>query len=494
MSKLLPSILIIDEDNVVISTLTNILKAEFDIYSTSVIDEALLILKKEWIQIIIYSESILIEQNTYFFTSLNKQWPEIVKILTVKNKRNFKLPDILKQYDFYQYITQPFDDIDIKIKLNTANSWFKLTREIERINIELKLQPKNLKTAIEAQRNVLSAHFNWETIVRSPDSCMNNICTTIKQIAPYDVNVLIEGESGTGKELCAKALHYNSLRQDAPFVAENCGALPDELLESELFGHKKGAFTGAIEDRIGLFESAQGGTIFLDEIGDTSPAFQLKLLRVLQEKEIRPLGINQKHPIDVRIVAATNRNLKKDVISGKFREDLYYRLTTFTIHLPPLRSRLADIPYIATYILNKAQIEFGKQVDGFTSEAILCLQKYQWPGNIRELENEIKRMLVLARGKKIGAELISPHILQAIPTEMKQDMLLYTEQSGSLKARLDSLETHIITETLIRNRWNKTKAAGELGLSRVGLRNKLERYNIQQEKEQAHPIKITKIN
>ncbi len=478
MKNSLPSILIIEENESVINELKLTLKDLFDLYSADNINTCEQILKREWIQLFVCSDHFL-HENHSFLTHIDKEWPELVKILIVNNLERHKLVVNIQQYNFYQLITPPFENLDLHTKFKSAVELFNLKREKECLALELKLQPKNLKKAIERQREALSAHFNWETIVRSPNSTMNSVCQLIKEIAPFDVNVLIEGESGTGKELCAKALHYNSLRQDAPFIAENCGALPDELLESELFGHKRGAFTGAIEDRIGLFESAQGGTIFLDEIGETSPAFQLKLLRVLQEKEIRPLGENKKRPIDVRIIAATNRNLKNDVSSGRFREDLYYRLTTFSIELPSLRKRLNDIPYIASYILNKSQLELSKKVQGFTNEAIACLQKYHWPGNIRELENEIKRMLILGKNEKLGANLISAHILRATPKEMQQDMQYYNDHQGSLKERVDSLEARIITETLIRNHWNKTKTAEELGLSRVGLRNKLERYNIE---------------
>ncbi|HAU12838.1 MAG TPA: sigma-54-dependent Fis family transcriptional regulator, partial [Gammaproteobacteria bacterium] len=272
----------------------------------------------------------------------------------------------------------------------------------------------------------------------------------------------------------------NSLRQDGPFVAENCGALPDELLESELFGHKRGAFTGAVDDRVGLFERADGGTIFLDEIGEVSPAFQVKLLRVLQEGEIRPLGTNTRRKIDVRVVAATNRDLEKDVKEGRFRQDLYYRLATFVVQLPPLRDRAMDIEALAYAILEESSRQLGKQVKGFTEEAIHCLQAYDWPGNVRELQNEIKRMLVLAHEDTLGADLISARIVLAAPEEAQSDLELLTGIEGSLKQRVESLEARILKETLIRHRWNKTRAAEELGLSRVGLRNKLERYELEQ--------------
>jgi len=480
MSDLLPSILIIDDEIRSIETLERILDEDFDVHSANNIIEATAILEREWIQVVLCDQRMPDMTGVEFCAEIRERWPEVIRMIMSGYTDSEDIIAAINEGGIYQYISKPWHPEDVILKLNNAIEIFELHRKNERLAIELKLQPKTLKEAIEVQREALQAHFSWETIIRSPTSSMNGICSTVKQISPYDVSVLIMGESGTGKELCARALHYNSLRQTEPFVAENCGALPDELLESELFGHKRGAFTGAIEDRIGLFESANGGTIFLDEIGETSPAFQLKLLRVLQEKEVRPLGTNKHRPIDVRIIAATNRNMEEDVRAGRFREDLYYRLATFTIELPPLRDRLADIPYLAIDILNKMQAELGKKVEGFTTEAMECLQQYQWPGNVRELENEIKRMLVLTQESKLSAGLMSPHVLRAIPDEMRQDMKLVASSSQAhLKDRIELLEAHIIKETLVRHRWNKTRSAEELGLSRVGLRSKLDRYELE---------------
>lgn len=481
MSETLPSILIIDDEARSLETLERILDEHFDVHSASNVKDALKILEREWIQVVLCDQRMPDVTGVEFFTSIRERWPEIIRMIISGYTDSEDIINAINEGGIYQFITKPWHPDDVILKLQNAVELFDLHRINERLALELKLQPKSLKEAIDVQRKTLQTHYSWEGIVRSPESSMNQTCETVKQVSPYDVSVLITGESGTGKELCARALHYNSLRQDEPFVAENCGALPDELLESELFGHKRGAFTGAVEDRIGLFESANGGTIFLDEIGDISPAFQLKLLRVLQEGEVRPLGSNRRRHVDVRIVAATNRDLEEEVREGRFRQDLYYRLATFRIKLPPLRDRPEDIPYLATYILDEASKELGKKVNGFTNETIECLTKYQWPGNVRELQNEIKRMLVLAQEDKLGAELISPHVLRATPDEMRQDMkLVNSSLQGNLKNRIEKLESRILKETLVRHRWNKTRAAEELGLSRVGLRSKLERYGIEQ--------------
>ncbi|MEW8063568.1 MAG: sigma 54-interacting transcriptional regulator, partial [Candidatus Thiodiazotropha sp.] len=232
-------------------------------------------------------------------------------------------------------------------------------------------------------------------------------------------------------------------------------------------------------DRAGIFERANGGTVFLDEIGEVSPAFQVKLLRVLQESEIRPLGSSQTRQVDIRIIAATNRDLEQEVREGRFREDLYYRLATVTIHLPALRERRMDIPLIAQSILEVSMGQLGKHVKGFTEEALACMQAYHWPGNVRELQNEIRHMLVMSDSELLSADMLSPRVLQAAPEEDEADLKVMNGLDGTLKERVESLEARILKECLVRNRWNKSQAAKELGLSRVGLRSKLERYGLE---------------
>ncbi len=493
MSKPLPSILIIDDEARSIETLERILHEHFDVHTAISAKDALVILEREWIQVVLCDQRMPEITGVELCEQIRESWPETIRMIISGYTDSEDIINAINKGGIYQYISKPWHPDDVILKLKNAVELFNLHRKNERLSIELKLQPKTLKEAIDVQRKVLQTHHTWEGIVRSPDSIMNQTCDTVKQVAPFDVSVLITGESGTGKELCARALHYNSLRQNEPFVAENCGALPDELLESELFGHKRGAFTGAVEDRIGLFESADEGTIFLDEIGDITPALQLKLLRVLQEKEIRPLGSNKRRPVDVRIIAATNRDLQEEVRQGRFRQDLFYRLATFTIKLPPLRDRLEDIPYLTAYLLEQTMGELGKRVEGITTEAIECLQNYQWPGNVRELQNEIKRMLVLAQNDKLEANLISPHVLRATPDDMRQDMkLVNSDSQATLKSRIEQLESRILKETLVRHRWNKTRASEELGLSRVGLRSKLERYGLEQADQEVVQLPVNR--
>jgi len=476
----LPTILVVDDERRSVESLERILEEEFEVFTATSVTEARQILEREWVQVILCDQRMPEMNGVEFLAQVRELWPEVVRMIISGYADAGDIIDAINESGIFQYISKPWNPDDLILKLRNAVQVFHLQRENEQLSVELKIKPSVLARNIEDKRRVLQSRFeDVQGIVRGPDSCMNAVCELIRTVSAFDVNVLISGESGTGKELCARALHYNSLRRDHPFVTENCGAIPDELLESELFGHKRGAFTGAVEDRTGLMERANGGTIFLDEIGEISPASQVKLLRVLQEGEIRPVGSNSRRKIDVRVIAATNRDLEEEVRAGRFRRDLYYRIATFTIGMPALRERPADIPLLAEHILAEAMEQLGKQVKGFTAEALQCLQGYPWPGNVRELQNEVKRMLVLCRGDWLGAELISPHVLRATPEEAAGEMDLLTGMEGTLKERIESLEAMILKETLIRHRWNKTRAAQELGLSRVGLRSKLERYGLE---------------
>ncbi|WP_020394868.1 sigma-54-dependent transcriptional regulator [Thiolinea disciformis] len=476
-----PTILVVDDEVRSLEAMERILAEDFDIHTAHSAQQALDILAREWVQVIVCDQRMPDVTGVSLLAQVREQYPDVVRMIISGYTDSEDIIRSINEAGIYQYISKPWHPNELRLKLRNAVELFELQRQNERLSLELKLKPSTLEAAIQSKRQALQQRYDWDMgVVRSPNSCMNAVCQEIFQVAPYDVNVVLTGESGTGKELLARALHYNSLRQDQVFVAQNCGALPDELLESELFGHKRGAFTGAVADRVGLFELADKGTIFLDEIGDISPVFQVKLLRVLQEGEIRPLGTNTTRSINVRVIAATNKNLEEEVRRGRFRQDLYYRLATFSIHLPPLRQRLADVPLLAHALLQEAMVQLGKTVKGFTKEALVCLQGYHWPGNVRELQNEVKRMLVLGQGDYLGAELISSHVLRATPEEFRQDMRLLTEDvQGTLKDRVEQLEARILKEVLTRHRWNKSRAAEELGLSRVGLRSKLERYELE---------------
>ncbi len=477
----LPLVLVIDDELRSVEALERILEEDFQIRKAVSIRDAEAILEEEIIQVVLCDQRMPEMTGVEFLKGVRSRWPDVVRMIISGYTDAQDIISGINDAGIYQYVTKPWQPETLILSLRNAVCLYELQRENDLLAVELKMSASRGEKVIASRRRELKAHYQCDDgIVRAANSPMDEVCARLQRVAPYDVSVLVTGESGTGKELVARALHYNSLRWNKPFVVENCAAMPDNLLESELFGHKRGAFTGAIEDHIGLFERANGGTVFLDEIGEVSAAFQVKLLRVLQEGEIRPVGRGQSRKIDVRVIAATNRDLESEVRAGRFREDLYYRLATVCIHVPPLRERKADIPVIASMLLEKAQRQLDKKVAGLSGEALACLTSYHWPGNVRELQNEIQHMLVMgADGGELGAELLSRRVLRAAPEDEADDIEMLVGLDGPLKERLESLEARIIKETLIRHRWNKTHAAKELGLSRVGLRAKLERYGLE---------------
>ncbi|MCE3010563.1 MAG: sigma 54-interacting transcriptional regulator [Proteobacteria bacterium] len=345
--------------------------------------------------------------------------------------------------------------------------------------VTLHLEITRREDRIRELNKELGSRYKYDNMI-GKSKPMQALYALLDKIKGADSTVLIQGENGTGKELIAKAIHYNSNRRDKAFVIQNCSAFNDNLLESELFGHVKGSFTGAVKDKKGLFEMADKGTFFLDEIGDTSPTMQVKLLRVLQEGTFMPVGSTEVRKVDVRIVAATNRNLKEMVEQGTFREDLYYRLNVINIRVPPLRERKEDIPLLAEFFLQKASESQGLGKKYFmTKRALEKLYDYPFPGNVRELQNEMERVVVLAGDEtKILPEMLSGKILDVAEKSKVQGARL----QGKLKDALEDLEREMIREGLRRTGWNKSKLAKELGISRAGLIMKVEKYGLDKRK------------
>jgi DNA-binding NtrC family response regulator len=344
------------------------------------------------------------------------------------------------------------------------------------IVIHRALRHQELLNENVALKSQLRQKYRFENIV-GDSRPMQDVFRLIEKVADSDSTVLIQGESGSGKELVARALHYNSARRDRGLVPVNCGALPETLLESELFGHMRGAFTGATTNRIGRFEAAGGGTLFLDEIGDMSPALQVKLLRVLQLHEFEPIGSNKTRKVDVRVIAATNRRLEELVAAGKFREDLYYRLSVIPIDVPPLRERLDDIPLLANYFLENFSRARRRKMRPFGPDVLDAFRRYDWPGNVRELENLVERLVILAEDDRVGLTDL-PEKFLAAPAPAAPAAATVPDGGVDFYQMIDAYERCLMNAALAKARGNKNRAAQLLGLKRTTLVEKLKKRGL----------------
>jgi len=355
------------------------------------------------------------------------------------------------------YVVKPFDVEELKIIVGRGLAERRLRQE----NILLK---KDLKE-----------RYSFENMIGKSRS-MQEIYTLIEKVASTDSTVLVTGESGTGKEMAARAIHFQSGRRDNPFVSINCAALPENLLESELFGHTKGSFTGAVVDKKGMFEAAQRGTLFLDEVGEMSPWTQVKLLRALQERKVRRVGGTDEIPVDVRIIAATNQDLKKRIQEGKFREELFYRLNVISFDMPPLRKRTEDIPLLVTCFLQKHCERMAKKTKRFTPEVIGLLEAYAWPGNIRELENVIERIVAIEDRETVTAGCLPKEIVS--PQKTKHDTNYFFEPGFNLTVHLDGVAKNYVSQALLATAGSIQKAAPLLGLSYRTMRYLIGKYDL----------------
>lgn len=350
------------------------------------------------------------------------------------------------------YILKPIEFDELIIKVDRVISLKKVLAENQLLRKEI-------------QRN-----FDFSKMV-GKSSAMQKIFSMVETVAATESTVLITGNSGTGKELIARAIHLNSKRSSKPFLALNCGAISENLIESELFGHKRGAFTGAVSDKEGFLKAADGGTLFLDEISEMPLQLQVKLLRVLQEKEITPVGTTYTIPVDVRFLASTNRDLKEEIKTGRFREDLYYRLNVIELHLPSLKERKEDIPLLVDHFINKYRTEFKKPVKGIHASALNALTNYEWKGEVRELENVIERAVIFAKGEEIVIDDLPPY-LHDEPT------FDFIEKSGSLESFLRKIEKEFIQKSLNENNFNKEIVAEKLDLGLSTLYRKIKEYGL----------------
>ena len=449
-------ILIVDDEKSILDLLSMVFKKEgYVIYTALSSQKALEILDEHDIDLVITDIRMPGMSGLDLLFHIKENYPDIPIIMITAYGSTREAVRALKA-GALDYITKPFDIDELKIVVRNALH----KRHLEQENIHLKKE--------------LSKRYSFENIIGKSKK-MQEIFNLIEKIAPTDATVLICGESGTGKELVAKAIHYKSLRRNNKFVSINCGALPENLLESELFGHVKGSFTGAYSDKRGLFEVANKGTILLDEIGEMSPMTQVKLLRALQERKIRRVGGVEEIEIDVRIIAATNQNLKEKIKKGEFREDLFYRLNVISITIPPLRERKEDIPLLVEHFIEKYSKQFQKDKKKVSLEVMKVFQDYHWPGNIRELENVIERAMALAQGDKITIDDIPKEIIYPATVEMP---ITIPEEGFNLNSHLEELSRRYIEYALIKADRNIKRAAELLGISYRSLRHYINKYQI----------------
>ena len=450
-----PTILIVDDEPGARESLGVILEDDYQLLSVGSGPEALETFQKKPINLILLDVNMPDMDGLAVLRKIKEQDEEIDVIMVSALNQARKAVDAIK-LGAYDYITKPYEPEDILSTVNRVISKQKLYKELD-----------FLRREVEESRG-------FDQIV-SQNKMMQEIFQLIKKVAFTSTNILITGESGTGKELIARSIYRQGNRKNGPFVAINCAAIPSELMESEMFGHEKGAFTGAHTRTIGKFEHANGGTLFLDEVSALRSDLQAKLLRVLQEREIERIGSNKSIKVDIRVISATNTNLEDAVIQGKFRQDLYFRLNVIPISIPPLRERKEDISLLAKHFLNKFNTAFNKKIPGFTEKAMDALTKYHWPGNIRELENLVERFVVLLPGN----ELID---LKDIPLELLMDsgqniQDFEPEKMGLIKIR-EAIEKRIILNVLEATQWNQTEAAKILKVNRNTLIQKAKQLGI----------------
>ncbi|MEO8600385.1 MAG: sigma-54 dependent transcriptional regulator, partial [bacterium] len=481
----LSTVLVVDDETGSQDAIRRTLDEDFNVLTASSADEARILMERHEPAVILCDQRMPGTSGVQFLKEVRERWPDVVRIVISGYTDSEDIIAGINDAGIYQYVLKPWMPDHLLDCVRGAVEARSLQLEMYRLDLDLRTSNSVLRVRKAEKQTRLKNTFDFSRIIRVAGSPMDGICELASRVARYDLSVLVLGESGTGKELLARAMHYASPRAERVFVMENCGAISDNLLESELFGHKRGAFTGAYEDHIGIFQRADGGTVFLDEIGDTSSAFQVKLLRVLQEGEVRPVGATRSVMVNVRVIAATHRDLEQEVYAGRFRQDLYYRLAGMTLTMPPLRERPGDIVPIAEALLVQASQEMGLSARCFAPDAMASLITYPWPGNIRELRNEIFRAvaLTLPENTQINAQEFSSKVLQGQPgttAEMNGTTAMNSmRQTGTLQERLEVIEAAILKETLLRLRWNKTHTAKELGLSRVGLRSKMIRLGLE---------------
>ena len=464
-----PRLLILDEDRIILQSLAQFLRREgYDVRTTDNPDEAFALMEGQQTDVLVADVNMPGIKPADFLRDTKRRFPQVV-VIVITGYGSIEGAVEATKIGAFDYLTKPIVDDEIRVVVEKA------------------VRQQSLLFENQTLRNQLDLRFGLGNIV-GHDYRMLKIFDLVEAVADSRTTVLMTGESGTGKSLLARAIHHRSPRRDKPFIEVSCGALPETLLESELFGHVKGSFTGAIADKPGRFMAADGGTLFLDEINSASPAMQVKLLRMLQERAFEPVGSSETRSVDVRVILATNADLQQLVAEQKFRQDLYYRINVVSIRMPSLRERIGDIPLLAGHFLRHFCKESSREILGFTDAAIASMQRYPWPGNVRELENAVERAVVLCRRPQIDAEDL-PESLQHYQTNAGKapgatgvrttdDGEVYASQPMSLEIALQGPERKIIEMALKRNNWNRQATAAELNINRTTLYKKMRKYRL----------------
>jgi two-component system response regulator PilR (NtrC family) len=463
MSEANARILVVDDEQSMREFLEIFLRREgYDVVTAPDVDTAVMHLEADEVDLVITDMQMPEKTGLDLLLAAREISPETILIVVTAFGTTDSAISAMKE-GAYDYLTKPFKVEELRIVIEKALEKKLLSNENRRLRRELRGHSRD--------RNIIGH-----------SRAMQAVYDLIAQVAETKTNVLVSGESGTGKELVARAIHEQSDRSGQPFIAINCGAIPENLLESELFGHVKGAFTGAFQTKEGLFEAASGGTLFLDEIGDLSHPLQVKLLRALQERSIRRVGDTVDRKVDVRIVSATNRHLEDEVAAGRFREDVYYRLNVIQLTLPPLRDRLEDIPLLAQHFIRVFADDVGKNVEGMDDEVYEVLAGYDFPGNVRELENLIERAVALTRVPIIGRDLLPESVMK---TREARSTTRITEEGVDLEELVSDYEGSLLREALSLSGGVKKRAAKLLGLSFRSFRYRLEKLGIEDPKREA---------
>lgn len=448
-------ILVLDDEISICTSLTFALEDRFAVKATTEPAQALQWVQQETFHLCLLDLRIGQVDGLEMLVQLKELQPEMLVVIMTAYGSIASSVEAMKK-GAYTYLTKPLHTDAMFSAIDQALEYQRLNRQVEYLSDEL------------------AEKFTTRGIVGNSPA-LQQVFRKIEKLKDLDTNVLITGESGTGKELVARALHFSGNRRKHRFVDLNCAAIPENLLESELFGHQKGAFSGAVVDKAGKFEYAQQGTLFLDEIGDMPLGLQAKLLRVLQQKEVTPLGANRPISLDVRVIAATNQDLEEEVKAGTFRQDLYYRLNVVSLQLPPLREMPQDIPLLVRHFLRLHCGGEDQRVKNITEEAMKALLQYQYPGNVRELGNIIESTLVMAEGDAITLKDLPESVRNASPRPTFQVGNLYQQLAGK---PMEEIEAHVIEATLEKNQGHRQKTAEMLGISERGLRNKIHKYGI----------------